>query len=323
MHPPRLAREIDDAHLGGFFLSKIPYNKQPLTIDDMLDRLEDRGMVVGDWNRAKYYLAYIGYYRLSGYWFTFQTRDDPLNSSQFREGTNFNAVLDRYIFDRKLRVMILDATERIEIAARTAITDVMSLQYGAHWYLAEKLFNSKEKHAGFLRAARAEAGVDPFDPKRQSQCVKHYVNKYTPLDPPCWMLFEVVSFGKISSLYSNLHNNDKNKIADKFDLPRQVFESWLHASSYIRNLAAHHNRVWNHEFRIPPKVERKYKGHVPEPKRFYNYAIVLHSLLRKTSSRSRWGERLNALLREYPEMPIHVMGFPQNWHAHQMWAQAD
>lgn len=318
-HPPRLARVIDDAHLGGFFLTKIPYNKPPLSLDDMLDRLEKRGMEIPDIARAKYYLAHIGYYRLSGYWFTFQMRHDPQNHNQFRPGTSFDTILDRYIFDRKLRIMIMDAVERIEIAARTAISDVMSLQYGAHWYQQNRHFTCAGWHSTFLVNARREAGVYPNNLKRQSQCVRHYIDKYEPIDPPCWMLFEVISFGKISYLYQNLHNADKNAIAERFDMPRKILESWLHAASYIRNLAAHHNRVWNHEFRIAPKIANAHKGHIQNPKRFYSYAVILHTLLQKISSRSQWGHRLNQLFAEYPEIPLRDMGFPDKWHEHNIW----
>ncbi|MDD7911970.1 Abi family protein [Pseudovibrio exalbescens] len=90
-------------------MSTIPYQKPALDIDAQLNLLEQRGMILEDRARAEHYLRFIGYYRLSGYWFPFQYRDDGPDHDNFRPGTEFERVLDRYVFDRRLRLLIMDA----------------------------------------------------------------------------------------------------------------------------------------------------------------------------------------------------------------------
>ncbi|MDX5595502.1 Abi family protein [Pseudovibrio sp. SPO723] len=96
-------------------MSTIPYQKPALDIDAQLNLLEQRGMILEDRARAEHYLGFIGYYRLSGYWFPFQYRDDGPDHDNFRPRTKFDRVLDRYVFDRRLRLLIMDAAERIEV----------------------------------------------------------------------------------------------------------------------------------------------------------------------------------------------------------------
>ena len=132
-----------------FLLPRIPFQKQALDLAAQRSLLVQRGMIVADPARADHYLRFIGYYRLSGYWFPFQYRDDSPYHDNFRPGTDFETVLDRYVFDRRLRVLIMDAAERIEVAARTAISNALSERAGPHWYLDPAQFDPAFNHADF------------------------------------------------------------------------------------------------------------------------------------------------------------------------------
>ncbi|NOQ51188.1 MAG: hypothetical protein GQ578_03055 [Desulfuromonadaceae bacterium] len=96
------------------------YNKPPITVDQQAELLIERGLICDDLPRLKRYLASIGYYRLSAYWLPFeQPSTDPVSRNHsFRPDTDFDQVLSLYIFDRKLRLVVLDALERIEVAVR-------------------------------------------------------------------------------------------------------------------------------------------------------------------------------------------------------------
>ena len=277
-------------------------------------------MVIADIGRAEHYLRFIGYYRLSGYWFPFQYRDGSANHDTFRPGTDFETVLDRYVFDRRLRVQIMDAVERIEVAARTAISNALSERVGPHWYLDPAQFDPNFNHADFVRRVRQETGIDPFNRHKQSDFIRHYLQKYDqPPEPPSWMVFELLPFGTVSMVFKYLLDADKKRIAQDFGLPRHRLQSWLHASSHMRNLCAHHSRVWNREFGVVPSVARSERHHVSQHKRFYNHAVAIQTILRRISAETHWADRLRELLAEHPHVPLHAMGFPATWHQEAIW----
>src|SRR5579862_7295206 len=110
------------------------FEKPPLSIDAQLKRIRSRGVIIQDTDAARHYLSYISYYRFCGYAIEFE--DGLVNGEkQYREGTTFEQILDCYVFDRKLRLLVIDAVERIEIAIRTIIINELALKYkDAHWY---------------------------------------------------------------------------------------------------------------------------------------------------------------------------------------------
>ena len=92
------------------------FNKPPKTFDEQVTLLESRGMVIEDLSRAKRYLSHLNYYRLAAYWLPFEETHSP---HCFKPDTQFNTVLEHYIFDRELRLLVMDAIERIEVSLRT------------------------------------------------------------------------------------------------------------------------------------------------------------------------------------------------------------
>ncbi len=101
---------------------KIPYDKPPLTNADLIQQLKRRKLIIEGTDKATRYLDFIGYYRLSAYFLPYQSGED-----QFKDGVKFDDVLNLYIFDRKLKLVLMDAVERIEVAVRSAISNYMSL----------------------------------------------------------------------------------------------------------------------------------------------------------------------------------------------------
>ena len=301
-------------------MSRIPFQKPVLTVPLQSTLLQQRGMTIPDQNRAEHYLKFIGYYRLSGYWFSFQHRDGTGAHDQFKPGTDFETILDRYVFDRQLRGLVIDAVERIEVAARTAISNTMSEKFGAHWYLNHSYFITGFNHSSFLQRVQEGAGIAPWNIKRQTDFIRHYVQKYDrPPEPPSWMIFELLPFGTVSRIFANLHEPEKKAIAQIFNMPRDRLQSWLHAASHIRNLCAHHSRIWNRDFGVVPSVAKSERHHVLQPKRFYNHAVAIQSLLRQVSGDTHWVGRLKALLADHPNVPLAAMGFPQNWIQEAIW----
>jgi len=103
-------------------MSKKPYTKKALPFADQVALLRERGMEIRDEAEAAFYLSHINYYRLTAYWLPFE---EDHATHQFRAGTTFDEVLKLYIFDRELRLLVMDALERIEVSVRT--------QWAFHW----------------------------------------------------------------------------------------------------------------------------------------------------------------------------------------------
>ncbi|AWB35850.1 Abi family protein [Orrella marina] len=108
------------------------FNKPAFTDDQQLDQLIQRGVVCGDRAEALHYLGHINYYRLAAYWLPFEADHA---SHSFKPGTRFVDVLNLYIFDRELRLLVLDAIERVEVSVRTGWAYTLAHRYGPHAHL--------------------------------------------------------------------------------------------------------------------------------------------------------------------------------------------
>lgn len=315
------------------------YNKPALSFSDQAKLLMDRGLVCHDIERCERYLSQIGYYRFSAYCLPFEhpptNSDNSCRTHQFKDGTQFDDVLSLYIFDRKLRLLVLEAIERIEVAMR------------AQWVEALSMLDDKAK-------SHPHVDADNFkdywcfikDLNNVSQKVKdskevfvgHYRKKYnSPVLPPIWAVVEMMSFGELSRWVKNTSSSVvKRSIAKSFDLPTiDVLESVLHALTVLRNICAHHSRLWNRRFTITlpdikrfshsmiasSSVDESTDQRVPNTKarHIYNYLVVLLILMQAINRNSSWGQRLLLLLDERDEWQLKLMGFPESWKEKDVW----
>ncbi|TYO98561.1 abortive infection bacteriophage resistance protein [Geothermobacter ehrlichii] len=298
------------------------FNKAPLTIDEQLELWQSRGLNVPDPERARRYLSVISYYRLSAYSRPFQSADH-----RFKPGVTFDDVLGLYVFDRKLRLFILDAIERIEVAFRARMTQVLGENYGAHAYTLPAIFGNKYGHDWLLDNVREKCNgrnAEPF--------LQHYRQKYRdPELPPVWMVMEVLTFKEVSYLFAHLrHKKDKQAVADFWGLPVPIAESWFRALSDLRNVCAHHARTWNREFGSRPRIPRKPPANWPNlsplprtgidpTKRLYHLLVVIEYMLRRINPGSSWHQRLFELMEQHPHVSREHMGMPENWYKEKFW----
>lgn len=297
---------------------RIPFNKPPITLEAQVALLQARGLIVPDRERAAHYLKFIGYYRLSGYWRYF-TDDGDERRERFRPGTSFDSVLDLYIFDRKLRVLLLDAFERIEVALKASMSQHVALATNAFWPCDPANF-SHGLHEALMRDIR-EAIRNPEADNPQHVFIKHFYKKYSDPWPPTWMVMETLSFGMVSRIYKALKGALRNPVAAEFQVQHDVLESWLHALSFARNVCAHHCRAWNRRYTIKPKIPKPYRELWPasSQNRLYVLCCILHHMLNIIADDSGWAERLRTLIRERPGVPLESMGFPENWDETAFW----
>ena len=285
-------------------------------------------MAVGAEETASKWLESVGYYRLSAYWLPFEvpSRTDAVRSKTFRKGTTLDAVVDLYVFDRKLRLLVLEAIERVEVHVRSRWTYHMAHAHGPHAHLNHALFAGGLNHAEQL--VRLARSVE----KSEETFIAHYKGKYTePYSPPLWSATELMTLGELSKWFQATRDNSiKSKVGRDIALPtKEIVEGVLQVLSYIRNICAHHGRLWNRRtVKRLPKIKRfredlvlvaNVSGQDENDNRLYNALVVLLHLMDQQGTDSTLRGRLQDLLepRSLPELG--QMGFPSDWQSRPIW----
>ena len=145
-------------------------NQKPRTIQEQLTRLKEKGMFFNDERTASSYLARISYFRLKYYWMDML----DMSTDHFVDGANFNTVIDRYEFDKKLRNILFGAIEILEVGLRTKFITTLSLATDSGlWYLDNSLFDNQHFHTNLVLDMKYEfaRNSDPF--------VRQYIAEHT------------------------------------------------------------------------------------------------------------------------------------------------
>lgn len=294
------------------------YNKPPLDLKQQVAQLKGRGMLFTDEREAERILARLNYYRLTAYWYPFYANPQ---THDFQPGTRFDNVVAHYEFDRRLRLRVMDAIERFEIALRTQFAYQLAHKYGGWAYEDAGLFANLTRHTSRLNSLDRELG------RSQETFIQHYRQKYTsPQRPPLWIVCEVMSLGLLSGFFDNLKQHaDRKAIAQDFGLDELVLRSFAHHVTFIRNICAHHSRLWNRSFAITTKLP----GHAPqelqeslEPeahKKLYNTLVLLGYCLSRISDDGNWRQQVVGLIEKYPQIDVSAMGFPSDWRERPFW----
>ena len=301
-------------------LGPVPFAKPVLAYAAQAAQLIQRGMVVDDVPAAEAALARVSYYRLSAYWHPFRQRDAAGKLlDTLHPGTRFDTVLGLYEFDRQLRLLVLDAMERVEVALRTAVTHQIGIAYGAFGHEDAANFHPQFDHADWVARLRDETtrSSDAF--------VGHYRAKYHGFPVlPIWMTTELISLGALSRLYKGMLPSDKRAVAAPLNIHPKRLQDWLHVLTYVRNVCAHHSRLWNRELAIRAMAMPEAGWQpplLPRQDRLFCVLLILRQLLRQTGNGTDWRDQCQALL-----TPVvsdarwrAAMGMSPNWMAHPYW----
>lgn len=285
------------------------FTKPALSVSALLDYLGQKGLEIADEDRAVQAIQAIGYYRFSAYLRPFREKNPDGKLGSFRPGTLFSDGLALYDADRQLRDMTLAAVGPVEIALKSAMTDVMSAHGGPHWFLKPDVFTSHEQHGEFLDKLRLLV-----DSRRKHHVfLDHYYNRYgEPALPPSWMVLEILDFGAASTFYNHLSSAYRKEIAARFGIPHRILGSWIHVVSHLRNICAHHGLLWSRNFSIKPKTFKKYEPALYN-NRFHAQAVVVKVLLDSLGGGDDWAPGLVAFLERHPGIDCRAMGFPPDW----------
>lgn len=235
------------------------YSKPPLSYEQQISLLKSRGLIIQSKEKARHILRRISYYRLSAYCIPFQSDKDC-----FDENTTIENIVELYNFDHDLRIIIFESLQKVEIFLRTLITYHLAHKYGAFGYADQKnltpKFKDKQKWVNYFNDV-----LNDVLSRSKEIFISHYKTKYDESKHfPIWIVTEVISFGALSLLFAGLKPSDQNEIAKEFCINHTVLKSWFHHLVYIRNICAHHARLWNRKLAIKPKIPIKlYAWHKP------------------------------------------------------------
>lgn len=325
------------------------YTKPWLSLEQQVDRLESRGIDVADREHAIALLRAVGYYRLTGYLYPFRRSEQYIDDagrsqtrvlSDYTPGTSLHhaeAIID---FDRRLRLLVMDGIERIEIAVRMQIGYVLG-RTSAFAHEDPACFTPAftapgtdpatgepelSQHASLLQRINARRA------KSDEQFVVHFREKYDD-DMPIWALTEVMELGHLSRLYRGLYQPAAEEIAWAFAVPtKKVMINWLASLNYVRNVAAHHARLFNRKLQY--SLARPKPGQVPLLDHLreegtskgvfgtYNALAVIAYLLPSIEISRQWHQRLVALLQSFPvshALSLDSLGAPRGWTELELW----
>lgn len=309
------------------------YTKPWVSYRDQLAQLKDRGLIVTNEAAALNCLERIGYYRLSGYWFPFRERtelccplmaegrskfrkgmEDKLVLDTFKPGATFQQAVDLYVFDKRLRLLALDALERIEVALRVDIAHTLG-RHNSFAYLDGNLFKDD-----FAKTLQPNTGLTKHHQWLQNHArliqqskehfIQHNKNKYG-LPLAIWVACEVWNFGALSNIFAGMKPDDQDAISKKYGIAKgAVFASWLRSLNYLRNVCAHHSRLWNRNI-----VEQPKRPHHDEAVVFQSAWDLPHTLARPflllclvqfllttVHPNSSWWQRLQEHLLSFPDL---------------------
>ena len=290
---------------------RVPYHKRPLSSPELMAHLRRRGLRFEQVPMLDA-LEYIGYFRLLSYMRPLQWVDPATGVKRFKPGTTLEDVLTLYEFDRQLRLLCLDAVERIEVALRAAIIGQVSIWHGSHFHLDPANYDGIAPFVEFYQTVSRED---------RHVAVKHYRKHYCdPEQPPIWTSMEALTFGALSRLFSGLALHHRKMVARRFGYDESVLSSWFRAANLVRNLCAHHGRLWNAPMHIDqPVAAKKLREEMIPTDRLYARLVLLGALVEPVGRPSNWKRRLIKLFLRYPSVPLAPMGIPDDWLTRRFW----
>lgn len=273
------------------------------TFEEQIEILENRGLIINNKNYAKFILSNVNYYRFTAYLLTYKNADDT-----YVEGITFEMIYHLYNFDKEFRALLIDILGSIEISFRTYIAYTLAIKHGPLGYLKDNNFINKDYHNSFLLSLQNEKINNS-----NKLFIKHHNEKYEG-KLPIWVATEIMSFGMLSKLYSNMIPEDTTYIKNNLcNVNPKLVGSWLQSLTLIRNQCAHYGRIYNTIFPII-KIKNQDKKNNIDNKKIFAYILAMNHLIADRTVWNKFFIKLQGLITDYNEyIDLDLIGFPNNW----------
>ena len=294
-----------------------PFTEPYKNVHDLVQLLIARGLNITDRQKAERYLSTIGYYRLSAYMIPLMKT--PKSAKLFKSGVSFRQAMMLYRFDKKLRMLIFNEIEKVEVAIRATIVNTICELTGDKFWMTNPVhFADASKFANTLSLISKEVR------RSHEEFITDFRTNHTDPYPPVWMLAEILPFGYITNIFCNLKDKKlKKKVSQQFGLQVPPFESWMTKLYLTRNDCAHHARVWNKRNTmnptIPNRMTRPWITLSTDPLKVYHDICIIKYLLDVVSPNNDMLAKLRWLFVDFPEIDLAAMGFPKGWEMEPIW----
>lgn len=286
--------------------------KEFKTIEEQLEILKKRGLSIPNEEKAKKFLSFNNYYRISGYSLTLR------NKNQFSKQATFQNIIDIYKFDHEFRHLLLKYIEMIEVYFKSIYAHEFTKVYGGSGYLDSKLFTNNDKYQKIIKKSS----------KIKESWLPHelYLQHYKKLeeDIPLWAYVELLTISDISNLYKISEENIKKEVANKFGLTmkvgHEIMEKFMKSMTIIRNLCAHNGRLFDRIFEQKPSLNKHEKQLLIQDENgridnahIYGFIIIMKRLLQDDDFNSLKNE-IKALTDKYLFVNMKYYGFRDDWY---------
>lgn len=326
------------------------YTKTWLSLEEQVDKLVSRGIAVRNQERCLRLLKAVGYYRLTGYLYPLRESESYVDEegrhkvhivNHYRAGTSDEYAAELIDFDRQLRMLVLEGIERIEISFRMQLGYVLGKRSAfAHLDPANFVDSFTEMQTdgttGAVTASKHQQWIDRVRARQgesDEAFVAHFRDKYDD-EMPIWALTEILELGQLGRLYSGLNNSIATEIASAYGAPtKKMMSSWISSLNYVRNVSAHHARLFNRKLVSAP-ARPSYEqvpllGHLKDATSakevfgVYNALAVMAYLLRSIDPDSGWPARVLELIQAFPDS-VHLttesLGLTTGWATLELWS---
>jgi abortive infection bacteriophage resistance protein len=300
------------------------YSKPALTYEQQVELLKSRGLSFDNEADARHWLTRIGYYRLSAYLIPFKV----CGKDQFLPDATFRKALDLYQFDSRLRLLIMQAIDHVEVSVRASLTYKLGHELGPFGYTNPSFFSPFIASAGKGIPAQ---GFDHGDfmaklereiTASKEEFVAHYRFKYTSEKHlPIWMATELLTLGTVSKITGEVPKRFKKRMGRDYEISASQFVSWIRCLAYVRNICAHHGRLWNRKLSLKPELLTEWNIPSLDAGRMYVVCLVLRHFLQYIAPSFQWKEGVLVLMSQYPGVDRQEMGFPNGWEQQVIWKE--
>lgn len=266
--------------------------------EDQIEKLREKGCKIENEAECRSALVNAGYYRIKAYCLPFKKTEGG-----YIDGFEFSKVFRYYEFDEKLRSLLFRVIAAIEVSLRARLAYYHSKKYGPLGYLNAETFNSKHDHNSLKGRLDKE-----IENNKKLPFVKHHIMEYDNKFP-LWVAVELFSFGMVLCFYNDLLTTDKKAFAGK---DYKNMASWLRCCSDLRNICAHHGRIY---YRIFPAIPAGLALEEQSKRRFWGGLMALKALFPFPDKwKSEFAPQLMSLMEEFKEdVVLSHLGFPDGW----------
>jgi abi family protein len=325
--------------MGLFFIPNeryyfMPTNiKQPTTIEQQIEQLKSRGMIINDESDIHRWLSTVGYYRLSGYWWMYEERYPVCvpREHKFKKDTSWDQIKHTYIFDQKFRRLISTGIEKIEVAVKASWAQYLATHYNtSHPHEDSSIFYKQVCEPSTIKGVSTSFDllVQAYQNSKERFAL-HYKTKYPTINtPPIWVSSLLLTLGELLNWMKGIKKRpDKKAIFANFPFDYKPMQSVLNNLRWVRNVCAHNGRLWNKRTPfvfvpikdIDSRLIKSSSNNNELDSKIYNTIIAMAEILKTIDPDYPFIYFIKDLIIHSKYINPKLMGFPDDWEVIPEW----